>query len=200
VAQCDKQGGEWRGLVLTAVYTGQRLGDVARLTWQQVDIEKGQISFVTEKTGKRLSLVLAKPLLEYFENAPSADKPSAFVFPDSAAVAEKRVGTLSNRFYEEILAPAGLVAGRPKTHHAREGRESGRKAKREESGLSFHSFRHSLTTWLKAAGASNAMTQMVIGHDSEVVSRGYTHLGAEDTAPVIARLPDVTSKAAEPSS
>ena len=35
---CDERGGEWRGLVLTAVYTGQRLGDVARLTWQQVDL------------------------------------------------------------------------------------------------------------------------------------------------------------------
>ena len=31
---CDARGGEWRGLVLTAVYTGQRLGDIARLTWQ----------------------------------------------------------------------------------------------------------------------------------------------------------------------
>jgi integrase len=189
LAECDKQGGEWRGLVLAALYTGQRLGDVSRLTWQQVDLQKGQISFVTEKTGKRLSMALAKPLREYFESAPSADSPSAFVFPKSAAVAEVRIGTLSNSFYDEILVRAGLVPSRPK-HAAKNG--GGRAAKREPSRLSFHSFRHSLTTWLKAAGASNAMTQMVIGHDSEVVSRGYTHLGAEDTEQVISKLPDVT--------
>ena len=190
--ECDKQGGEWRGLVLAAVYTGQRLGDVARLTWQQVDLEKSQISFVTEKTGKRLSIAMARPLQDYFENAPSADKPSAFIFPKSAATAQNRVGTLSNSFYDDVLAPAGLVPTRPKKHSAKAEREGGRESKREESKLSFHSFRHSLTTWLKAAGASNAMTQMVIGHDSEVVSRGYTHLAAEDTAQVIAKLPDVT--------
>jgi len=28
----------WRGLVLTGLYTGQRLGDCTRLTWQQVDL------------------------------------------------------------------------------------------------------------------------------------------------------------------
>ena len=38
--RCDEAGGEWRGLVLTGLYTGQRLGDVAGLTWQQVDLEQ----------------------------------------------------------------------------------------------------------------------------------------------------------------
>jgi integrase len=60
------------------------------------------------------------------------------------------------------------------------------------SELSFHSFRHTLTTWLKSSGASNALAQMIIGHDSELVSRGYTHLGAKDTVESIRRLPDVT--------
>ena len=31
--RCDEACGEWRGLVLTGLYTGQRLGDVAGLTW-----------------------------------------------------------------------------------------------------------------------------------------------------------------------
>jgi hypothetical protein len=49
-----------------------------------------------------------------------------------------------------------------------------------------------LTTWLKSSGASNALAQMIIGHDSELVSRGYTHLGPKDTVESIRRLPDVT--------
>lgn len=189
--QCDKAGGEWRGLVLTATYSGQRLGDVARLTWQQVDLEKGTISFVTEKTGKHLEITLAKPLREHFEQAPSADSPTAHVFPEAAAAVEKRVGTLSNRFYDEILAPAGLVAARPKKHHAT---ENGRDGKRQISEVSFHSFRHTLTTWLKSSGASNALAQMIVGHDSPLVSANYTHLSAADTAESISKLPDVTKK------
>lgn len=187
--QCDRAGGEWRGLVLTGVYSGQRLGDVARLTWQQVDLEKGTISFVTSKTGRHLEISLAKPLRDYLESAPLADSPAACVFPEAAAAVVKRVGTLSNRFYDEILAPAGLVPARPKKHKAT---EQGRDAKRQISELSFHSFRHTMTTWLKSSGASNALAQMIVGHDSEVVSRGYTHLSAADTAVTISKLPDVT--------
>lgn len=189
VEQCYKAGGEWLGLTLTGFYTGQRLSDVARLTWQQVDLEKGSIKFVTQKTGKRLELSLAKPLRNYFEAASSADDPQAFLFPEAAATVEKRVGTLSNRFYDEILAPAGLVPVRPKKHKAT---ENGRDAKRQISAVSFHSFRHSMTTLLKAAGASNALAEMIIGHDSSTVSANYTHLGAQDTVEAIALLPDVT--------
>ena len=90
----------------------------------------------------------------------------------------------------EILAPIGLVVARPKAKAARNGQ--GRSAKRTLSELTFHSFRHTLTTWLKSSGASNALAQMIIGHDSEVVSRGYTHLSADDTKDSISKLPDVT--------
>jgi len=189
--RCDRAEGEWRGLVLTAVYSGQRLGDISRLTWQQIDLEKKTISFVTQKTGKRLALSLAKPLQDYFERLPSCDDPESFVFPKSAEMAGKHTGTISTKFYDEILAPAGLVTVRPKAEAKKDGK--GRDGKRKQSELSFHSFRHTLTTWLKSAGASNAVAQMIVGHDSEVVSRGYTHLSAEDTMEPIRRLPDVTA-------
>jgi integrase len=188
--RCDEAGGEWRGLVLTAVYSGQRLGDIARLTWQQIDLEKKTISFVTQKTGKRLSLSLAKPLQEFFEGLSSTDDPNAPVFPKSAEMADKHTGTVSTKFYDEILALTGLVPVRPKAEAAPDGK--GRAARRRQSELSFHSFRHTLTTWLKSSGASNALAQMIVGHDSEVVSRGYTHLSAEDTVESINKLPDVT--------
>ncbi len=188
--RCDEAGGEWRGLVLTGLYTGQRLGDVAGLTWQQVDLSKGCVSFVTSKTGKRLSFYMAKPLADYLENMPSSDRPDACVFPKAAAMAEKHTGTISTKFYDEILAPAGLVKTRPKLEAKPGGK--GRDARRQTSELSFHSLRHTFTTWLKSAGASNALAQMIVGHDSEVVSRGYTHLDADDTKAAISKLPDVT--------
>ena len=196
MARCDKAGGEWRGLVLTGLYTGQRLGDVASLTWNQVDLQKKCISFVTRKTGKRLSFYMAKPLADHLEDLPSSDLPDAYVFPKAAAMAEKHTGTISTKFYDEILAPAGLVKERPKAEAKTDG--EGRSAKRQTSELSFHSLRHTFTTWLKSSGGSNAMAQMIVGHDSEVVSRGYTHLSADDTMDAISKLPDVNAKAAKP--
>jgi integrase len=145
---------------------------------------------VTSKTGTSLSFYMAKPLSDYFESLPSSDKPDACVFPKAAVMADKQTGTISTKFYDEILAPAGLVEARPKAF-ARIGGK-GRDAKRQTSELSFHSLRHTFTTWLKSAGASNALAQMIVGHDSEVVSRGYTHLDAEDTQAAISKLPDAT--------
>jgi integrase len=106
-------------------------------------------------------------------------------------MAEKHTGTISTKFYDEILAPAGLVKARPKAEAKIGGK--GRDVKRQTSELSFHSLRHTFTTWLKSAGASNALAQLIVGHDSEVVSRGYTHLDADDTRSAISRLPDVTT-------
>ena len=36
---------EWRGLVLFGLYLGQRLGDLAKLTWRAVDLDTGEIAF-----------------------------------------------------------------------------------------------------------------------------------------------------------
>jgi site-specific recombinase XerD len=45
---------------------------------------------------------------------------------------------------------------------------------------------------LKATGASNALAQMIVGHDSVAVNAHYTHLSAKDTVQSISKLPDVT--------
>ena len=74
-------GSPWSALVLVGLYTGQRLSDCARLRWQQVDLLKQTISFVTQKTGKRLSMRIARPLLECLNNLPSSDDPNAQVLP-----------------------------------------------------------------------------------------------------------------------
>lgn len=179
----------WRGLVLLGLYTGQRLGDCARLTWGQVDVSEKIISFVTQKTGKRLEMTMAPPLADYLASLPSVDDPSAPVFPAFAEMAKKRIGTLSNAFAEQVLIPSGLMLPRPKKSVSS---GKGRTGKRQVSDVTFHSLRHSFTTMLKATGASNAMAQAIVGHDSSAVSANYTHLGHEDTADAIGRLPDVT--------
>jgi integrase len=179
----------WRGLVLLGIYTGQRLGDCASVTWQQIDLQKEVIWFVTQKTGKRLEMQIAKPLFDYLTAMPAVDNPKSFVFPEFAAIAQKRVGMLSNKFAEEVLIPSKLMLPRPKAHKAT-GR--GRSTKRQLNPLTFHSLRHSFTTMLKATGASNALAQLIVGHDSSAVSAHYTHLRASDTTEAINKLADVT--------
>lgn len=175
---------EWRGMVLFGLYSGQRLGDLSRLTWRAVNLDQNELAFTTQKTGRRSVLPLLPPLVEYLGSLTAGDDPSAFIFPRMAKA--PRSGTLSNQF-REILVAAGLVE--PRTHQST---GKGRKVARETSELSFHSLRHSAVTFLKAAGVSDALAREIVGHDSAAVSRGYTHLATEDLRRAMAKLPDVT--------
>ena len=180
---CDDA--EWRGLVLFGLYLGQRLGDLAKLTWRAVNLEQGEIAFTTRKTGRRIVLPLVQPLADYLASLPASDNPNAYIFPRSASA--KRTGALSNQF-REILVAAGLVE--PRGH---ESTGKGRSQAREPSEISFHSLRHSAVTMLKAAGVSDFIAREIVGHESAAVSRQYTHLTTDDKRAAMQRLPDVTS-------
>ena len=175
---------EWRGLVLFGLYLGQRLGDLAKLTWRSVNFDTGEIAFTTRKTGRRIVLPLVQPLSDYLASLPASDNPDAFIFPRAASAT--RTGTLSNQF-REILADAGLVA--PRGHEAT---GKGRSQARETSEISFHSLRHSAVTMLKASGLSDVFAKEIVGHDSAAISRQYTHLSTDDLRNAMRRVPDVT--------
>ena len=182
---------EWRGMVMFGLYTGQRLGDIASLTWQNVDLQRAELRLVTGKTGRQQIIPLAKPLLRYVEALPSSDKPDAPLFPRTHATAErhKHAGNLSNQFYN-VLVSAGLAS--KKSHKVAPGKRKGRSAKREQNDVSFHSLRHTATSLLKAAGVGEAIAMEFIGHDSKSVSRQYTHIETATLRRAAAKLPDVT--------
>jgi integrase len=135
---------EWRGLVLLGLYTGQRLGDLARLTWRAINLERQEIAFTAKKTGRRIILPLVQPLVDYLASVSAPDNPHACLFPRSAS--HKRVARLSNQF-RDILVEAGLVE--PRSYKVT---TKGRSGARESSEISFHSLRHSAVTLLKASG------------------------------------------------
>jgi len=175
---------EWRGLVLCGLYLGQRLGDLAKLTWRAVDIERGEIAFTARKTGRRIVLPLVQPLVDYFSSLSAVDNPNACIFPNAAQ--HKRTASLSNQF-REILVEAGLVE--PREYKTT---KKGRAHAREASEISFHSLRHSAVTLLKASGLSDVFAREIVGHESAAVSRQYTHLSTDDLRAAMQRLPDVT--------
>ncbi len=67
----------------------------------------------------------------------------------------------------------------------------GRRAKREMGGLSFHCLRHTATSLLKNAGVSDVIAREIIGHDSEAVSRAYTHIETSALRSALDKLPNV---------
>ncbi|MEI8040196.1 MAG: tyrosine-type recombinase/integrase [Verrucomicrobiota bacterium] len=179
---------EWRGMILVGLYTGLRLSDVATLTWLNADLERRELTVTTAKTGRRQILPLAKPVFDYLEALPSSDKPDEALFPEAYAARQRSLygGTLSNQFYQ-ILVAAGLAQKR--THVSQ---EKGRGARRELNALSFHSLRHTATSLLKNAGVSDVVARDIIGHESEAVSRNYTHIDLATKRKAVDGMPDVT--------
>jgi integrase len=176
---------EWTGLVLFGLYLGQRLGDLARLTWRAVNLESGEVAFTARKTGRRIVLPLVQPLSDYLAALPASDNPNAYIFPRAAQ--HKRTASLSNEF-RHILVDAGLIE--PREHKTA---TKGRSHAREASEISFHSLRHSAVTMLKASGLSDVFAREIVGHETAAISRAYTHLSTDDLRSAMERLPDVTS-------
>ena len=98
--------------------------------------------------------------------------------------------TPGNQFYE-VMAAAGLVQSRG-DHQKKEGK-AGRSVRRQLSDISFHALRHTATSLLKNAGVSDVVTRDIVGHESQAVSRNYTHIDAETKRAALDKMPDVTN-------
>jgi integrase len=169
---------EWQSLIKFGLYTGQRLGDLALLTWDNVDLGRNEIRLVTRKTDKSITIPISSPLQAHIMSlGDSLDgRPGTTPLHRRAFETVQKQGravSLSHQF-ADLLAQAGLRT--KKDHH---GHGIGRNAKRAKSNLSFHSLRHTAVSLLKDAGVPQAVVQELIGHDSEAMSQLYTHVGVE---------------------
>jgi integrase len=184
---CDP---EWRGMVLCGAYSGMRLGDVSLLRWENVDLAGRELHFKTEKTRREQTIPIAEPLLRHLMEIAGSDDPRAPLFPRAFAGRQRKVltGALSNQFYR-LMSKAGVVP--PRTN---ESKGKGRNAARTSVGLGYHCLRHSVTTMLKQAGASDVVAREIVGHDSAAVSRTYSHIDTQTLRAAIDRLPDITGE------
>lgn len=181
-------GKEWRSMVLFGLYTGQRLADIACLTWANIDIPQRQVRLVTRKTGKHLVIPLAPPLLRDLEERRTGGACKGALHPRASAIvtAQGKSGHLSNQF-ADLLVQAGL---RKKQAH-RKTHGEGRGKGSAQAGVSFHCLRHTAVTLLKEAGIPAAVVMELVGHDSEQMSEHYTHVGDEALRKATAAFPDL---------
>ena len=181
---------EWKGMILFGLYTGQRLGDLARLEWNHIDKTAETISFTTRKTGRRQILPLVAALRNWLEkNYPETKDQTGPLFPECFTMVSRagRVGGLSNHFHD-LLAEAGLA---PERSHRKKKDGKGRSRTRQASELTFHSLRHTATSLMKNAGISPAIVQEFVGHDSKAMSDHYTHIETAALRSAAEAIPDV---------
>ena len=178
---------EWKGLILFGLYTGQRLADIATLTWDHVDLSRNEIRLKTRKTAKRLTIPIAAPLRAHLDSLAVGAELGSPIHPRAFGTMRRqgKSGNLSNQF-SDILAKAGL---RQKAPHR--STHKGRGARRTSYELSFHSLRHTAVSLLKDAGIPEAAVMELVGHDSKQMSAHYTHVGREALEKAAAAFPEL---------
>jgi integrase len=186
--------GDWKGLIISAYYTGGRLSDLARLTWSNVDLSQNKkvIRFMQKKTkGKtpkaKVEIPIHDALEEYLLSRPISDAPTAPLFPELHDKPGSGKSGLSMAF-KRIMAKAGIDAGVI--------RERTGTAGRSVSALSFHSLRHSFNSALANAGVNQELRQKLTGHASADMNTIYTHHELETIRTAIKTLPRLPESAA----
>jgi integrase len=184
----SKATGDWKGMVIAGFYTGARLGDLANLTWDDVDLEKKLITFLQEKTGKKVPIPIADALQDYLLTLPLKDEPKSPVFPTLSGKTSAGKSGLSMAF-GRLMANAGIDQGVI--------RERGAGVSRKVSGLSFHSLRHSFNSILANAGVPQELRMKLTGHSSTEMNAIYSHHELSVIRGALEHLPRLEIGAAE---
>ena len=188
---------EWRGLILLGYHTGGRIGDLSRLCWRSVDLEKRTIAYRPEKTRKQRKdtlVTMGEALHAFLLSLPSADNGNSPLFPRMASKKVSGEHGLSKTF-SRIMAAAKVDALPVVTSYkAKTGSKEKGKA-RKLSRRSFHSLRHTMISLMADAGVSEEVRRKVTAHASGDVHARYTHHATSTLRSALACLPDVTGDA-----
>ena len=176
---------DWKTMIMLAFYTGARLGDCARMKWDNIDFQRRVITFEQTKTKNRSktpSLVvcpLHPDLEKQLMDIAGTDDPQEYLTPDLAGMATSGKSGLSQRF-KAVMKAANIDA-----------KETEGEGVRRFSKLTFHSLRHSFNSELANEGVNQEKRMALAGHKSKNVNDIYTHHDIEQLRKAIEKLPSV---------
>ncbi len=159
---------EQRAAIEIALYAAFRLGDIVRMTWDNVDLEKRWITKVQHKTGRIASVPIAKPLqetLEAWRKEVPEDEPHVFPGFYKRLKDDGDTENISESF-SRLFRRAGITTSE---------KINGRMTPR----ATFHSLRHTFVTNLMLAGVNPLLVKEAAGHSVMATTAGYTHIGED---------------------
>jgi len=142
-----------RPIVQVALLTGLRIGDILRLTWDQIHFEESLIRITQSKTQIPLLMPISRTLEKILRGiAQDANCRNVFHWRGKPL---RRFGWLRTDFTEAIRA-AGL------------------------EGTRFHDLRHTAATQLRRLGRDLQVVQQLLGHRSIRMTLRYSHVRPEE--------------------
>jgi site-specific recombinase XerD len=155
----DSASPHLKRIIVCALDTGMRLGEILSLTWRQVDVSRGVIRVEHTKSGKPREIPISERLRTTLGRAGVHDEP-VFVGPKGVGVSS--VKTAMNA----ALRRAGLTT----------------------KGYRFHDLRHTFATRLIEHGVDPFTVQELLGHQSITTTQRYAHPARKSKVEAIKKL------------
>jgi integrase len=148
-------------IVVLALSTGARRGELLSLHWGDVDLKRGMLTFRETKNGERRSVPLTGYALEVLtQHAKIRRLNTTLVFPNSTGTQPMCI----RRAWGNAVARAGIKDFR------------------------FHDLRHTFASHLAMQGASLLDIATILGHKTLQMVQRYAHLSQAHTAGIVARM------------
>jgi integrase len=153
-------------IVVLAIATGMRKGEILNLKWSDIELDKGKITLVETKNGE----IRTVPVMGYAHEVLSAWRSVAtskgdIVFPPRLKSTTGTQGATSiDDAWRTALRKAGI------------------------ENFRFHDLRHSAASYLAMNGATPGEIAEVLGHKTLQMVKRYAHLSEAHTAGVVERM------------
>lgn len=155
-------------IVLLALNTGMRRGEIFQLRWEHVNMINRVITVKAEiaKSKKDRKINMNKEAFQVLTDWSNSSSRGVYVFPNSDKPKGKKEEPVNSirRSWENILEKA------------------------EIEGFRFHDLRHTFASNLVSKGATLYMVQKLLGHGSLSMTMRYSHFSPDDTAKAVALL------------
>lgn len=155
-------------VVILAISTGMRQGEIMNLTWDDVDLSQGRAILHETKNGERRAVAITGHALELLRELNKVRRIDCnLLFPAKRNTGQKPQKPLDLRTPWETAVK-----------------------KAELQDFKFHDLRHSAASYLAMNGASLAEIAEVLGHKTLAMVKRYAHLSEGHTARVVSSMND----------
>jgi integrase len=137
-------------LVMFALHTGMRMGEILELTWRGVDFSRRTVMVVRSKNGERRTIPVNETVLSVLRQKSKVRSVKTDLVFCSHVFTSMESGHL-RRSFRLALGKAGI------------------------DDFHFHDLRHTFATRLVQAGVDIYKVQRLLGHKSPVMTQRYAH-------------------------
>lgn len=148
-------------IVVLALSTGMRQGEILKLTWKDIDFEEGKITLHDTKNGERRVVPLVGLALELLKNYAKVRRLDTFlIFPgkDTGKPTDLRTA------WEKALKDSHI------------------------ENFRFHDLRHTFASYLAMGKATLTELRILLGHKSPTMTARYSHLSEAHSISVVREM------------